>query len=69
MLARLGVACVVDLNGCSVNDFEYLQDGGKYTLGPPQQLLQQEFEKILAFVQSEMDDRTKNKEMSKASTD
>ena len=40
LLNEYQVVCVRDSNGSKIRDFEALQDGGTYTLGPPQQQTQ-----------------------------
>ena len=41
-LSRKGVDCLRDSDGDEVVDFESLEDGGRYTLGPPKQQQQQD---------------------------
>jgi len=60
----------------SENNFSSLACDGRYTLGPPKRassaldwISAERFEKIAAFVEAEMDDRTKNKPMPAASAD
>ena len=36
LLARRGVESLIDNEDCVIEDFESLEDGGRYTLGQPQ---------------------------------